>query len=92
MGENYLLLGDAFIRGYYTVFDQQENRVGFGAEEEFDDFPEERPAREYYGLKHILTFGTGEAIVLFTILTSLSSWNTPEQYKMEPARQGEGER
>lgn len=78
LGENYLLLGDAFIRGYYTVFDQNENQVGFGAEEEFEEYPEERPEKKYYGMKHLLSFATGGLLVLCTMMLSLLSWKPVE--------------
>ena len=35
-GPGFFLLGDSFIRQFYTVFDQEENRIGFGTETNFE--------------------------------------------------------
>jgi len=88
LGENYLLLGDAFIRGYYTIFDQNKNRVGFGAEEPFDEFPEARPSRQYYGAKHAIGFSTGGVVVLLTAFLSLLRFKTPAEAPKEGNQTG----
>jgi len=78
LGPNYLLLGDAFIRSYYTVFDQKENRVGFGSEELFEEAMI-RPSHEYYGLKFYISFCTGSIIVGLSAIFSTFRFEIPQR-------------
>merc|ERR1719187_65963 len=77
LGQRYFLMGDTFIRSFYTIFDQEENRIGFGSKNKLEPATP-RPPRSYYGIQHYVTFGIGYFIVFLTGIISFYDWKTPE--------------
>lgn len=67
-GPTFFLLGDAFIREFYTVFDQEQNRIGFGTDSSFKEAEFSRATNtQNHWHRYIAYGGIGSGLVLIAI-------------------------